>query len=84
VAVVLALSGTAATSPAYAITPKSDGTVFVKVNFGGPNTLLAAGTRLIDKYHETVIRTGKDRLCEKPGACGRLVALGVDGFGRWA
>jgi hypothetical protein len=54
-AVVLALSGTAATSPAFAITQKSDGTVFVKVNFGGPNTLLAADTKLVDKYHETVM-----------------------------
>jgi hypothetical protein len=54
-AVLLALSGTAATSPAYAITQKGDGTVFVKVNFGGRNTLLAAASKLVDKYHETIL-----------------------------
>jgi hypothetical protein len=54
-AVLLALSGTAATSPAFAITQKSDGTVFVKVNFGGRNTLQAAATKLVDDYHETVM-----------------------------
>ena len=56
-AVLLALSGTAATSPAYAITQKSDGTVFLKINFGGRNTLSAADGMLIDKYHETVLIT---------------------------
>jgi hypothetical protein len=54
-AVLLALSVTAATPPAYAITQKSDGTVFVKVNFGGRNTLQAVDTKLVDKYHETVM-----------------------------
>lgn len=53
-ALVLALGGSAA-PPAYAITPKGDGTVFIKINFGGHNTLLAADTKLVDKYHETVL-----------------------------
>ena len=54
-AVLLALSGTAAVSPAYAITQRRDGNVFVKINFGGHNTLTAADGNLIDRYHETVL-----------------------------
>ncbi|HEX3833090.1 MAG TPA: hypothetical protein VHW04_14035 [Solirubrobacteraceae bacterium] len=62
VAVLLALSGSTGTSAAYAITQKSDGTVFVKLNFGGHNTLMAADTKLVDEYHETVmIKTAPGR-----------------------
>lgn len=53
-AVLLALSGTAATPPAYAITAKSDGTVLVRINFGGENTLAVADAKLVAKYHEAV------------------------------
>jgi hypothetical protein len=35
-ALVLALGGTAATSPAYAITQKGDGSVFIKFNYDDP------------------------------------------------
>ena len=51
-AVLFALSGTAATSPAYAITQNGDGTVLLKINFGGRNTLWAADRKLMDRYHE--------------------------------
>jgi hypothetical protein len=54
-ALLLALSGTAATPPAYAITQKSDGTVFVKINFWGHKTLMAADTKLIARFHETAL-----------------------------
>jgi hypothetical protein len=55
-ALLLALSaGGAAAPPAYAITPKRDGTVFVKVNFGGQNTLQTADSQLVENYHETVL-----------------------------
>jgi hypothetical protein len=54
-AALLAFSGTAATSPAYAITQKSDGTVFVKINFWGRQTLIAADTKLIARFHETAL-----------------------------
>jgi hypothetical protein len=53
-ALVLALGGSTA-SPAYAITQKDNGTVFVKVNFGGARTLSAADQMLIAKYHETAL-----------------------------
>jgi len=53
--VLLALGGTAATAPAYAITQKADGTVLVKINIFGHNTLLAADRKLVDTYHETVL-----------------------------
>ena len=53
-ALVFVLGGSA-TPPAFAITQKSDGTVFVKVNFGGRNTLEAVDTQLVDKYQETVM-----------------------------
>lgn len=53
-ALVIILGGSA-TPPAFAITQKSDGTVFVKVNFGGRNTLQAVDTKLVDEYHETVM-----------------------------
>jgi hypothetical protein len=67
-AVLLALSGTAGTSPAYAITPKGDGTVFVKINSGGHNTLLTADTKLVDKYHETVLITTAPGQSTNPAA----------------
>jgi hypothetical protein len=56
-AALLALGGTAATTPAYAITQKSDGSVFLKLNFGAGKTLLAADSKLVDRYHETVMIT---------------------------
>ncbi|MFZ0091595.1 MAG: hypothetical protein WAL63_18970 [Solirubrobacteraceae bacterium] len=54
-AVLFAFSGTAATPPAYAITKKSDGTVLVKINYGGRRTLLAADGELVARFHETAL-----------------------------
>lgn len=54
VAILLTLSGSTETAPAYAITQNSDGTVLLKINFGGRHTLAAANTQLIDRYHEVV------------------------------
>jgi hypothetical protein len=53
-ALVLVLGGSTA-SPAFAITQKDNGTVFVKINFGGQRTLMAADQTLIAKYHETAV-----------------------------
>ncbi len=53
-ALLLALGGSAA-PPAYAITQKADGTVFVQINFAGRQTLLAADGMLVAKYHETAL-----------------------------
>ena len=55
---LLALGGTAA-PPAFAITQKSDGTVFVKFNLSTDNVYYRADLRLIARYHETaLIRLG--------------------------
>ena len=57
VALVLALGGTAATSPAYAITQKGDGSVLIKFNptFAGPHTLAEADAKLRADYDETIL-----------------------------
>jgi hypothetical protein len=56
-ALVLALGGTAATSPAYAITQTGDGTVLIKFNYGfaGPHTLGEADAKLRADYDETIL-----------------------------
>jgi hypothetical protein len=52
---VLALGGTAGTTPAYAITTSSDGTVLLQINYGGGQTLEAADQKLAGEYHETAL-----------------------------
>ena len=52
---LLALSGTAATAPAYAITKKSDGTILVHLNFVGPRTYMDLDKELTAKYHEEIL-----------------------------
>jgi hypothetical protein len=78
-ALVLALGGTAETSPAYAITQKGDGTVFVKFNYGfaGPHTLGDADAKLRADYNETIL------VNEAPGPAtvtGPLNCTPVKGF----
>jgi hypothetical protein len=54
-AVLLALGGSAATAPAYAITQKDNGTVLVKFNFGRHSDFVHADQQLTAKYHEEIL-----------------------------
>jgi hypothetical protein len=70
-ALVLALGGTATTSPAYAITQKGDGSVLIKFNptFAGPHTLAEADAKLRADYDETIL------VNEAPGPATVKVAM---------
>jgi hypothetical protein len=54
-ALLLVLSGTAATQPANAITHKGDGTVLVKFTYAGGKSLLRADQKLRADYDETIL-----------------------------